>query len=279
MSGEDFRREDGHEQKNSRHEIIRRRELLWYPEPGRQALLERLHAIATDPQRHRTRSIAIIAESNGGKSGLIQRYLTVHPPVESEEALHIPAIMVNMTQIIRVDQLSIALLECVQDIDPEAGTHAERMKRFIALAKKVKLGLIFLDEFHDCATTEGKGKGFLRCIKALIQADLCVVPVGTEALAEVLAQDPQLNTRFSFSRGRLPRLKDVNVVKSLMVKVSELEKDDISDAAVEYVLSQSRGILGHILDLVEGTLLEHGDLKLDSLRDYRKYMDVLDRVV
>lgn len=262
-----------------RHGIITSRERLWYPEPSRQALLEELYAIATDPARHRTRSIAIIAESNGGKSALVQRYLTQHPPVRGKNVLELPAIRLNMTTIPRVEELSVALLEALGAPDARAGNHASRLTRFVQLARRMKVNLIFLDEFHDCADTTGRGKPFLRCIKGLINEGLCVVPVGTEELAAVLARDPQLATRFNFARGRLTRLQDPGIVKAMMLRISGLPESQVSDAAVEFVLRESRGILGHTLDLIEGTLLAHGDLKLASLRQHRALMDVLDRVV
>lgn len=262
-----------------RHALIRHREALWYPEPSRTALLEELHAIATDPARHRTRSVAIIAEANGGKSALIQRYLAQHPPVDGKEARHIPAIYLKMTPFPRVEDLSVALLEAVGAPAPDRGTHAARLKRFVHMAEAVKLGLIFLDEFHDCADTSGRGKPFLRCIKGLINDGLCVVPAGTQELAEVLALDPQLSTRFNFARGRLQRVTQPGVVKTMILALARMDEDELSDAALEYIMRESRGILGHLLDLVEETLHQHQNLKLASLRECRKLMDVLDSVV
>lgn len=262
-----------------RHTLIEHREALWYPEPSRTALLGELHAIATDPARHRTRSIAIIAEANGGKSALIQRYMTLHPPVYGEEAVHIPAIYLSMTLFSRVEDLSVALLEAIGAPAADRGTHAARLKRFVHLARTVKLGLIFLDEFHDCADTTGRGKPFLRCIKGLIIDGLLVVPAGTQELAEVLALDAQFSTRFNFVRGRLQRVTDLGVIKSMVMAVGSVTEDDLSDAAVEYILQESRGVLGHMLDLVEETLHQHQNLTLASLRQCRKLMDVLDSVV
>lgn len=262
-----------------RHQIIVERERLWYPEPTREALLKELHAIATDPVRHRTRSIAIIAESNGGKSALINRYMKLHPPVREKNALSIPAIRLNMTTIPLVQDMSIALLEALGAPDARAGNHAARISRFVQLARKTHLGLVFLDEFHDCADTKGRGEPFLRCVKGLLHAGLCIVPVGTEELAAVLEKKEQISSRLNFARGRLKRLQDPGIVKAMMLRISGLPESEVSDAAVEFVLRESRGILGHTLDLIEGTLLAHGDLKLASLRDYRTLMDVLDRVV
>ena len=157
-------------------------------------------------------------------------------------------------------------------------SHTDRLKRFVELAPKVNLGPIFLDEFHDSADTTGRGKPFLRCIKGLIIKNLFVVPAGTEELAAVLKGDAQLATRFNFKRGRLPRLDSKSVVKAIMLEISGLPEDKITDAAVEFVLKQSKGILGHALDLTEETQLTHGDLALVSLQEHRKLMDVLDDV-
>jgi hypothetical protein len=68
------------------------------------------------------------------------------------------------------------------------------------------------------------------------------------------------------------------VIKALMLEMSELSDKDISDAAVKYVFNETKGVLGHILDLTEDTLVAYKDLKLTSLRETRKFMDVLDFV-
>jgi Bacterial TniB protein len=268
--------------KAHRNKTIKSREELWMPEEFRDDLIDELHALTTDPLRHRTRSIAIIAEANGGKSSIAKRYLKLHPPVVDAEITIIPAIFLNMNKIAQVEDLSHRLLEqvCAPKIKDE--NHTDRMDRFVKVARQVGLKLIFLDEFQDCANTKSKdkikGEPFLRCIKGLLLDNLHVVPMGTESLAAVLSSDPQLTTRFNFSRGRLPRIDDLKVIKALMLEMSELSNKDISDAAVNYVFNETKGVLGHILDLTEDTFVAYKDLKLPSLRETRKLMDVLDFV-
>lgn len=262
-----------------RHTLIERREHTWYREPAREALLQELEHLATDPARHRTRSIAIVAESNGGKTALVSRYLALHPVREEEERRVVPALHLSMTDIPRVEDLSIRLLEGLGALEPRHGNHSDRLQRFVKLARSVDLGLVFLDEFHDCADTTGRGKPFLRCIKGLLIEGVRVVPVGTESLAAVLAMDPQLASRFNFARGRLTRVTDPGVVKALMARIAGAAPEAVTDASVEFVLQETRGIFGHLLDLVEQTLLDHGTLSLENLRRVRGLMDVLDGVV
>lgn len=261
----------------TRHDVIQARERLWYPEPARELLLQRLHDLATDPVRHRARSIAIIGESNSGKSSIISRYLRQHPVQREAGGLIVPAISINMTHIGRVEDLSVRLLEEVQAADPGRGTHTERIKRFMKLARQMQLGLIFLDEFHDSARDSKRGMQFLQLVKGLLLENHLVVPVGIESLAEVLSRDIQINSRLNLTRGRLPRIEQPAVVKAMMVKL--LGEAEVKDVAVEYVLRETRGVMGHILDLIEGTVLEHGDLELASLRAVRADLDALDLVV
>ena len=70
-----------------------------------------LHALTLDPPRHRTRSIAIIADANGGKSGIITRYLQNHPRVKDGDLTKIPAICIDMSDIVIVQDLIVRLLE------------------------------------------------------------------------------------------------------------------------------------------------------------------------
>lgn len=261
-----------------RHQIIAHREASWCQEPHREALLDELYTIATDPPRHRMQSIAIIGEGNAGKTTLIERYMYLHPQEKGESALIVPAIYVPLEKYPRTSDLATQLLEALHAPNPSTGTEADRLSRFIQMARSVSLGIVFLDEFHECADSTGKGKPFLRFIKALMNSKILVVPVGTEVLAEVLRRDSQLHSRFNFSRGRLRPIDDLGVLKSIMMHLSGMDEDDISDAAVEFVQHETGGIMGHAIDLIEGALIIGGDLKLSSLRTSRERLDVLDGV-
>lgn len=249
----------------NRKQLITQRENIWYPEPAREKLLTRLHDIATDPARRRHKSLAIIAEPNGGKSSIISRYQELHPQYDGPEGRVIPSILINMTEMMRVSDLSIALLEAIGAIKPEDGTHSARMKRFISLAKKVKLGPIFLDEFHDCVDTQGRGLAFLRLIKGLLNFGLMVVPVGIETVKEVICSDPQVLYRINLTYGRLNRIKSRSEVRTLLKKMTEPHNLTVTDQAANFILESTRGVFGVVLDLIEETLLEQGNISLAAL--------------
>jgi hypothetical protein len=245
--------------------VIEKRELVWYPEEKREALLKRLHDYATDPPRRRTKSIAIIGERNSGKSSIIDRYQVLHPRVRGPEGQVVPSLRVNMTDVTNVSDLSIRLLEELEALEPASGTHTQRMKRFYALAVKVQLGPIFLDEFHDCVSTTGRGQPFLRLIKGMGNHGLLVVPLGTAELADVLHGDPQLSSRFNFGYGRLPPVSGRAVVRRLMKGMADHLDVQLSDQAADFVLTITKGNIGQMLDLLEETLLDQGEMTLPAL--------------
>ena len=252
--------------------IIKARENLWYPEPEREKLLGYIDRLSKNPLRHRTRSVAIIAEANGGKSGIITRYLLTHPRVDNGEQTTIPAISILMVDIKIVEELSVRLLEEIGASNPERGTHAQRIKRFIVLANQVQLRVIFLDEFHDCADTSGRGRPFLRCIKRLILEHFIVVPVGIKDLEAVLARDAQLASRFNLMRGRVNRVKSVAVIKAIIYKFIEIDNITVTDAAVKYIQKETFGVIGHVLDMIEETLTDNRNLNMKSLIAQRLLM-------
>ena len=251
--------------KFNRKQLITQRENIWYPEPAREKLLIRLHDIATDPARRRPKSLAIIAEPNGGKSSIISRYQQLHPQYDGPEGRVIPSILVNMTGMMQVSDLSTALLEALGAIKPGDGTHAFRMKRFVSLAQKAQLGPIFLDEFHDCVDTRGRGLAFLRLAKGLLNIGLMVVPVGVEEVEEVIRSDPQLLFRLNLSHGRLNRIKNRSEVRLLLKKMIEPHDLKLGDQAATFILKSTRGVFGVVLDLIEETLLDQGDITLAAL--------------
>lgn len=259
-----------------RQDIITTREEMWIRTPDVDRALERLTALLDPTPRHRTRSTSIIAESNSGKTRLVKRFLKQHAPRQGTEALVIPVIYLSMADIRRVEDLSVELLRSIQAPDPTAGTHAARMARFDHLRSQVGLRVILLDEFHDCVGTTGRGIHFLRLIKGLMSKNVHVVPIGVEALSDVLRMDAQFSTRFSACH--LRRLTDPSMVLAVLTAASKVPEEDITDEAVAYVLQETRGVLGHVLDLTEGALIEGRDLSLSSLRQARADMDVLDHL-
>ena len=263
------------ERKARRAAARERREEFWFPEPKREGLLTLLDELANDPPRQRERSIAIIAEANNGKSVLVRRYLERHPRFRTADRNIVPCIMIDMAQHTRAEALSVALLTELGAVDPEAGSHTQRIVRFVALSKKVGLQLTFLDEFHDAASVD-KGQPVLRCIKGLMNDHVKVVPVGVEKMQEVFANDAQLSTRFQFRRGKLARINDLGMVKALMMNISALPEEDITPSMVNYVHTQAKGVLGHMCDLVEDTFAYTGALTLETLESQREFMECLD---
>lgn len=271
-----------------RNDYVRRRR-FWYEETSREAVLEELFALASEPKEEgdRLTSIAIVGEANAGKTRLAREYLERHPSTDGETGRKVPAIYVSLTLNPRVEDLSVALLMALGDLDPTGGNHRQRVQRFIDLAQEAELGLTFIDEFHDASKPDSRGRGrgepFVRLVKGLMNAGQRVVPMGTEVLKEVLGTDTQLNTRFNYRRGRLKRLEEPGDIKRLMMDLaglSEDEEDVIEDDAILFVLKQCRGVLGHSLDLIQAALVHHGDLGLAALETQREFLgDTLDGLV
>lgn len=259
-------------------EVILRRENYWLELPEREELLMRLDRLASQPDRSRERSMAIIAEANGGKSGILKRYQALHPSYELEDRTIVPSILIDVSSTARVEDLSIAMLAALGAVDPESGNHTSRLKRFIALSRTAKLGLVLLDEFHEVADDSGKGKPFLRCIKSLMNEGVIVVPAGVAELKTVFLNDRQLSTRFLLGHGFLKRIS-LEVIKALMTHISALNDNQIVDDAVEYVMKETRGVFGHVCDLIEGAFTATGTLSVQALKNERKIMDCLNDLI
>lgn len=266
------------EYKERCEQTLNRREGFWFPEPERERLLAYLDQLANSAPRQRERSIAIIAEANNGKSALLKRYMERHPSSEEKGRKIVKCISVDMSNNKRVEDLSVALLRALGDINPEGGNHSQRIIRFIALSRKTGLQLTFLDEFHEAANLE-KGGPILRCIKGLMNEHVKIVPLGLESLQKVFIPDPEFSTRFAFSRGRLKRISNTGMIKALMMNISELPEHKIESKAVKYVLKVTKGVMGHMCDLIEETFVDSGNLTLASLVAQRDNMDCLNTLV
>lgn len=200
--------------------------------------------------------------------------MELHPRRIEDGQVRVPCIVVDMSTTRRVEDLSVALLRALEDLDPEHGTHVQRMARFLELGREVGLQLVFLDEFHEAASID-KGAPVLKCIKAMMNEHVKVVPMGVEKLAEVFSQDAQLSTRFQFARGRLLPITDLSIVKSLMVELTDLPVKEIKTKTVKYIMKETGGVLGHICDLIEDTYVKYGNLEHANVEAQRALLDCL----
>ena len=262
-----------------RKAIVERRETFWMPEESRTQLLEELACMAQIGMA-RQMSLAIVAEANSGKTALLKHYCEQHPPYEQEDESGsrtiMPAILIDMSLLSRVEDLSVALLRQLGATDPEAGSHTQRLYRFLHLAKEMKLGLVLLDEFHEAADTTGKGKPFLKCIKGLMNQGVVIVLAGTAEVRSVLMEKQEFSTRYDYECMSLDVITDLQIVKALLMKITALPNESISNEAVMYIIEQSRGVFGNICDLTQRTFISYNTLELAGLKSTRAKMRSLD---
>ena len=263
-----------------RFEVIQRREQYWLCETQRERLIEDLFKLATEPVRRRYTSIAVNTSTGNGRTALAERYIYKHPPIVTPEFTQIPAISISMTGIFDIKKLLDKLLESIlpkkvrlKDLPQE--TLSERLRRFVILAHKVQLGIVFLDNFQDCAKFDANtrigGEPFFQVVRDLIDYGIHIVPMGLETLSETLIKDVQLHRRLNFKRGCLPPIDKIEDINKIMQDISLLEV--IPHDAVSYVLSTTKGVVGNMLNLIEQTFIDTGNLSEASLKETQKLFD------
>lgn len=270
-----FNKDNSESLKEKRKKYAINRERLWINYPPFLRKVEYYEWLATAPPRRRERVIPLIGAPNSGKTAIIETYLRRNPERWEQGSRVIPAIHLTMSDYRRVEDVSIDLLKAFKlpdasdDPDRKSGqTHRQRMERFYRIAPEIGLQLVFLDEFHDVANLIGRGKGlpFIQLIKAMLLNKIRVIPVGTFELERLLNFDDQIKSRFAYDGQPVPAVTDPQVVRVCMQQISELTADRISDAAVNFVLRECSGHIGLVLDLIENTIVNHGNLQITSLQ-------------
>ena len=262
-----------------RFEVIQRREQYWLCETQRERLIKDLFKLVTDPVRRRYTSISVNTSSGNGTTALAERYIYKHPPIVTPEFTQIPAILISMTGIFDIKKLLDKLLESIlpkkvrlKDLPQE--TLSERLRRFVILAHKVQLGIVFLDNFQDCAKFDANtrigGEPFFDVVRGLIDSGIHIVPMGRETLSDSILKDVHLFRRLNFKRGYLPPIDKLGDISKIMQDISLLEEKDIPYEAVVYVQSTTNGVIGDMLDLIEQTFIDTGNLSKESLQETRK---------
>jgi type II secretory pathway predicted ATPase ExeA len=250
----------------------------WIGYPKAQETLDRLNALLSQPKSHRMPNLLIIGDTNNGKTMLVKRFCSQHPPDDNPqgEAADVPVLYMQAPPVPDESRFYNAILELL--FAPyKPGDRADR-KQFqaIKLMRAVGLKMLVIDEIHHIlAGALSRQKAFLNVIKYLgNELEIPIVGVGTRDAFRAIQTDLQLSNRFD--RAMLPRWSnDDDYLRLLLTfeRATPLRKPSnlIDGSLADNIYAMTEGYLGEIARLLEKTAIaavetgkEHIDKKLLS---------------
>ncbi len=173
---------------------------FWIGYPRVQGILQQMEEIFSYPKMHRMPNLAIIGETNNGKTMLLKTFYRRHTPAEDAYLLH-PTLPILMLQTPPEPSEGRLYADILTSLFSRAGareTADAKLQRIRMLLTNLETRMIILDEFQNAlAGTGSRLRRFLNGIKYLgNELSIPIVVAGTPETLNVLQSDPQIANRF-----------------------------------------------------------------------------------
>lgn len=243
--------------------IYRLKTDTWIRYTKASEIRDHLEALLRHPKTHRMPNLSITAETNNGKSMLLNNFYELHPPIQdpATEYTILPVLLVETPPEPDEGRLYSAILERLFIEGPPKEPASSKLKRLKEILTKLQTQMLMFDEFNNLlAGSHLKQRKALNGIKYLgNELRIPIVAAGTPEARRALASDPQLANRFT--PVTLPRWQDDEDFARLMLSIEpKLGLNQPSNLFEENmtapILSATEGLIGEIVTLLR-MLAEH----------------------
>ena len=216
-----------------------------------------LEQLLVHPTKHRMPNLAIIGETNNGKTMLLKNFLRRHAPNPDPtiDRVVLPVLMIQTPPDPDETRLYGALLQRLQAYGASREPADAKLRRLQKILQDLQTKMIILDEFqHALAGTPIRQRKFLNGLKYLgNELEIPIVVSGTPDGLNALQTDQQIANRFE--PVFLPKWRYGDEFLRLLVSIEKiLMLNEVSALAAEElsmkILEESEGTIGEIMRLI-----------------------------
>jgi hypothetical protein len=238
--------------------LLALRRPIWIGYPRAQVILQQMDDIFHHPKTHRMPNLAVIGETNNGKTMLLNAFVRRHTPT-AEEQIEKPTLPILMLQAPPEPHEGRLYSDILTRLFSHAGareTAEAKLQRIRLLLTNLETKVIILDEFQNAlAGTGAKLRRFLNGIKYLgNELMLPIVVAGTPETLNVLQSDPQISNRFEPAfLPKWPFDDDyLRLLATIEPKLGLKVRSKLHDAKIARALHQeSEGTIGELMKLLQ----------------------------
>ena len=229
----------------------------WIGYPRAQAIRQQLDDLLNHPKVPRMPNLAIIGETNNGKSSILESFYRRHQPPDDPniDRTPLPILMVDTPPEPDEGRLYRHMLRHLFATVGRREPSDLLFDRLKVLLRHLETQMVVLDEFNRAvARTQVKQRRFLNALRLMgNDLRLPIVVAGTPETLAALQSDPQLANRFE--PAFLPKWKlDSDYARLLMSVEKGFALQNPSDLAhpkfAQRLLDLSEGILGETMELL-----------------------------
>lgn len=226
----------------------------WIPYARADEMLQQLDDLLQHPTCDRMPSLAISAQTNNGKTRLIQHFLSLHQASEaSGGAIKAPVIYLQCPGMPDEARLYNSILLKLCKKFRHSATPQEKLVLTLDALSKIELRILALDEVNFTEVgTAAKQKRFLNALRFLAnELRISIVCLGTEEMMRVIRTVPAVENRFVPTV--LPRWQPNKEFRALLASFERI-------IPLKYPSNlQSQKLASKLLTRSEGTI---GELKM-----------------
>lgn len=242
------------------------REGAWLGYKDAKRILARMEDLLAYPRITRMPNMLLVAPSFNGKTSILRKFLSLHPPdMDPEGEVTIcPVVMVEAPPKPDISDFYTRILDVLMTpYKPTASVH-EKYSQIKRLFRQMDVRMLIVDEIHHLiAGSLNRQSEFRNALKSLgNETGICIVAAGIEDAYNAFNTDPQMSSRFTPEE--LSLWKANNEFGSLLATL-ELRmplKQSSNLKAPDMMLAihmRSEGTLGDMCDLVK-------ELAVDAIR-------------
>lgn len=246
-----------------------------------------MDALLRHPRTHRMPNLALIGETNNGKTMLLRNFAKHHnPPSDpNAEKTILPVLLVETPPSPDEGRLYYAMLDRLCAAGSAREPEDSKLRRIKIILQHLETKMIVLDDFFNIgAGTPTRRRKFLNALRNLSNdLQMPIVVSGTPETLNALSVDPSIANRFK--PVFLPRWKESNmaefarfvmsVEKTLLLKK---QCDLINETALKRLLIFGEGLLGEIvaiLKLLAESAIRSGKESIDADMLTKKHLGSL----
>lgn len=230
---------------------------FWVGYTSAKNIITALDDLLKYPRKIRMPNIAVIGDTNNGKSFILDRFVSKNSrPIDpNEDKTTLPIVHIKLRPKADETRLYNAILSSLFASGPDRESTDAKLDRVHRLLFQLDTQILVVDEFqHSTCGTKQKIRELLNAIKNIgSELKMSIVIGGTPEVLNVLQSDPQIANRFQPRHLNKWNMSDdyLSLLATIQLKL-KLRKDyDLSaDPIAKRILLLSGGILGDMVDLL-----------------------------
>lgn len=219
--------------------------------------LDKMEDLLAYPKCDRMPNLLLAGDTNHGKTSLVKKFLSFHPPFDNPDggAIQLPVLYMLAPPSPDEGRFYGAILDRLCTPYRESDSKSKKEKEALRIMSTVGVRMLIIDDFHHLiAGALSRQQAQLNAIKNLgARLQIPIVAAGTKEAFSAIRVDPQMANRFkSVFLGKWQCDTDFSSLLKTFEKTLPLKEPSnlMSKALQDEIHYMSEGVLGEVSEII-----------------------------